>query len=235
MLTNKWVITDKQTDYSDMPYQYTLVFVGEPNQPKKCVIRTDVNMGVGTMTKMDVSSIEPLENLYNAPKTHTARVELVTCRNFYKNPSIKVSLFGIDYGIFEGVIHNPQSNLNLTRGDIVTTALWRNPDGTVELHIINNLTTNTQYIYAQGIKYTQEMVVLNADMAGAFNGKESYKHLMVDAHSGCYSVIVPSTSYFFSVQEQDKILVLESPKDNRFEILDNKTINNIISKYVRQK
>ena len=78
------------------------------------------------------------------------------------------------------------------------------------------------------------MVVLDADSAGAFDGATSYKHLLVNSHSGHYSIIVPSTSSFFSVHEQDEVLVLDNEQDNWFEILDNKTINDVISKYVRQ-
>lgn len=235
MLTNKWIVVDKKVEQAERPYTYTLIFVGEPNCLKTSIIRTKLDLQVGALIKKDSTHIEPIENLYNDKRTKMARVELATCRDFYKNPSIKVSLFGIDYGIFEGVIHNPQSNLKLTRGDIITTALWKNPDNSVELHIVKNLTQKTQYIYDEKAKYTQEMVVLDADGAGAFDGATSYKHLLVNSHSGHYSIIVPSTSSFFSVHEQDEVLVLDNEQDNWFEILDNKTINDVISKYVRQK
>lgn len=235
MLTNKWIITDKKVEHSDLPYKYTMIFVGEPNCPQTSIIKANLDMPVGTLTKMGIDTIEPIENLYDSPKTKMARVELATCRDFYKNKSIKVSLFGIKYGIFENVIPNPQLNLKLTRGDIVTTALWKNPDNTLELHIINNLTTNTQYIYDQRAKHTQEMIVLDADMAGAFDGRASYKHLLVSSFSGRYSVIVPSTNTFFSVHEKDEVLVLDNQRDNWFEILDNKSINDVISRYVKQR
>ena len=133
------------------------------------------------------------------------------------------------------MIHDPHPNTDLTRGDIVTTALWKNPNNTLELHIIKNITKNVCYINNKQAKFTQEMVVLDADMAGAFNGKTSYKHLLVSSYFGHYSVILPSTDSLFSVHENDEILVSENYKTNQLEILDNKTINDVMSRYVRQK
>ena len=235
MLTNKWVIVDKEEGRFGLPNTYMIVYVGEPNCTKTGIIKTTLDMQIGTLARIDDSYIKPLENLHNSDGLEIARVKLATCRNFYKNKSIKITLFGINYGIFEGVIHEPLPNTDLTRGDILTTALWKNPDNTLEVHIIKNMTKNMCYINDEQAKYTQEMVVLDADMAGAFDGQASYKHLLVRSYSGTYSIMVPSTSSFFSVHENDEVLVLDNQKDRWFEILDNKTINDVISNYVRQR
>ena len=234
MPINKWIIVDKEKGRGGLPNTYIMVYVGEPNCPKTGIFQTTFDMQIGTLIQKNDNYMEPIENLYTN-QTNVARVELATCREFNKKQSIKVSLFGINYGIFECVISKPQSNMKLKRGDIVMTALWKKPDDTIELHIIKNLTTNMQYICNDGAKFVQDMVVLDADMAGAFDTKTSYKHLLVSSFSGVYSMIVPSTDSLFSVHEKDEILVSENYKTNQLEILDNKSINNVISDYVRQR
>ncbi len=241
MLTNKWIISDKETVPTKSGFLYTLILVdGDPSLYKTEInhIYSEKNLNLGDFTDYDLN---PLNRHYNSDKTDIATVEFAKTYNVGDNRLKKLSLFGLRSGCFYSYAKKDQ-DFPIKRGDTLSVFVMKDLSfnmgkDEVAFKLMQNLTTGRkspdfEYVIDNFNGFFYELVATGVDSAGT-NETPATKGMLIYSPKFGYNYRVVSTNeVLFFTRTNDKLLVEHNPRNNTFEVLRNITTDNIRTEFV---
>lgn len=245
MLTNKWIISDKESIPTKSGYLYTIILVDCDKSLFKTEqdhIYSEKNLHIGAFVD---SQLNPLTDYFKPEYCDTAKVVFTHTYNVENQELKRVSFFSAEYGCFDTFMHYNFNNFSMSRGDEISVLIRNEPESRLNTNnsrnfftfrVLQNLTTNQKNPYSYDIDDFngdfQEFFVVGIGSAGT-KQEPSKKYMLINSpRFGYISMIVSSKDTLFFTRPNDELLVERNPKTDSYEVLRNITADNMRAAYI---